>query len=1635
MSRVKKNRALLLAAAILLVAATAGVPVAHALPTDPFAEAAGTSTAVLTTPTTLASLTTTFAAGTNFVVGVIQCQNTASGAADVAAAGFTINDGATVLRSNAFQYEFQKTADGAGATRTWVGIALESGAAAGVAYTASATASILGLNCAAQLLAINGVTGSSSNGVSTAISSASSTTLVTDATTFSAGNNVIFGTIETQNTGASAIEVAAGGMLLARSSTTLSSNVFAIYHAASANATYDYQTQLLLAADPGVGANPSYNLQAKASAAGVNGVANIVAINLDSSGLLEAFNNGGSTAVGTSQTTTGSVSTTIGSGSTYAVVFGAVQFHNTGSTTVSTAAGGQVLQQNNVAATQAATIYSSAYSGNAANDDGRQITLVNSYSSIPSSPAYENKVTDSAAGVNAAGRTLVITLGVVQPVKFTVSPSGAPPTSWTVSGCQTLTLSVSGDGASHNVLASLSCTLTFSRLNSGAQRWVFSGGGSSTSVTTCASGTCSTFSQTYYDQDQNTYLIWPHPVSTPWTSGLSFAVTGTVYGGSGAAVCSVSPVSSSTPTLPSGVLSYLPIPLTNTQSSAVAGGTQVQVNVNWNAYSSYLNAQASNVVFFNSAGTTLNAWMQSFASTSDTSDPVWIQLDPGGIPASSSTTIFLGFYSTATNNFSPTGDWGEAPTISGTYGQYDNGAQVFTLYDNFAGTSLSSNWVSQGSAGGSYTVNNGITITVGAATDYSWIHTPATEAYPLTVESDILSQSGNAYITIGDSLATTINTPYGEPYNGYDFDWYSGTYVELDHNTATNSLATSYTYTGFSAGIWSFSWYATGHQAGTDGTHPLTDTNSGTLIGNYYLYLGIGEFHSGNFAAQWYRARVTPPNNVLPAYSQTCTGWADYNTQVSFPTNPTGSAPNTRWQVDGDPDQTVTPKTGGNTFQEQYWSQLQNTYQATPSNPSAWDAALSIPVTGSQLGAGGQTVCAIAASSGGGAASCAGYADFDTLVTMSSPVAVSGTEQWAASGGNTFADTTGGNSHNVNYVDQFQVTFRSVPAGQGTTVPTGTAWMNFGSDAISATPSAGASFSLWSSTGSISIASPSSASTTATVSGTGTITASFATLVSDSFLFSDSPSSAVLLPRAAADSYTFSDLVARVLAFPRATSDAFGFGDLVVRAVALPRSASDAFTFIESVLGSVVLPRSASDSFAYSDSASRQIAYPRGVADGSVFTDVSASVLSLARGTPDAFAFSDMASRAALFSRSATDAFGFLDSAVSSLSFGRTASDNFPVSDAASSLLSLTRLPMDSFSFTDVASRLSVLGRAAADLFTFADSPQGGLQLARGALDSFLISDLSNRLVSLTRGAADSYIFSEMATSLQALSRGASDSFGVVDSALQNVLFGRGASDLFSFSDVVSRVLSLARAPVDFFTFSDNVFRGLGLNALVSDAFNFVDSVKSALGLARASTDSFVFSDLPTRIAGLIRGVQDSFPFSDGLARLLQLTRSAIDSFPFSDSLGGVVKEHAHIFAFINDGFIFFDNAARQLYLGRGLLDVFKTGDAMTRSLLLVRSTLDNWLFGDSASRLAALSQSVADMFKNLESVFASLNPAGTTSSSSATTSGPNGNGRPGFILEMLGWLLLLLLAILVAIALYERRRKKDDDRQIPTAG
>jgi hypothetical protein len=175
------------------------------------------------------------------------------------------------------------------------------------------------------------------------------------------------------------------------------------------------------------------------------------------------------------------------------------------------------------------------------------------------------------------------------------------------------------------------------------------------------------------------------------------------------------------------------------------------------------------------------------------------------------------------------------------------------------------------------------------------------------------------------------------------------------------------------------------------------------------------------------------------------------------------------------------------------FEQLLNSYGAKPVDPDAWDAALTITVSGTQLGVAGQRGCSISTAKEGGVASCTGWFDYRTPVEITSPAAVSDTERWVQSSGANFTQTTAGNQDTVGFTDQFQVSFAVDPSGAGTTNPSGSGvWEDYGPLPITAIPSEGYLFNVWSTNlGGISLSSPGSVSMTATILGPGTITATF----------------------------------------------------------------------------------------------------------------------------------------------------------------------------------------------------------------------------------------------------------------------------------------------------------------------------------------------------------------------------------------------------------------------------------------------------------------------------------------------------------------------------------------------------------------
>ena len=134
-------------------------------------------------------------------------------------------------------------------------------------------------------------------------------------------------------------------------------------------------------------------------------------------------------------------------------------------------------------------------------------------------------------------------------------------------------------------------------------------------------------------------------------------------------------------TTPEGIVHFVPITLTNSQTSATPAPFQLMITVDSATYSSYEAPELQNVEFFDSTGALIPSWLQSGASSGSTDTVYWLKIS-GGISASSSVTVYLGFAPPTTNLFNAQ-TTGEAPASAS---RTANTTMVAT-YSHTSGTS------------------------------------------------------------------------------------------------------------------------------------------------------------------------------------------------------------------------------------------------------------------------------------------------------------------------------------------------------------------------------------------------------------------------------------------------------------------------------------------------------------------------------------------------------------------------------------------------------------------------------------------------------------------------------------------------------------------------------------------------------------------------------------------------------------------------------------------------------------------------------------------------------------------------------------------------------------------------------------
>jgi len=322
---------------------------------------------------------------------------------------------------------------------------------------------------------------------------------------------------------------------------------------------------------------------------------------------------------------------------------------------------------------------------------------------------------------------------------------------------------------------------------------------------------------------------------------------------------------------------YSIITITNSQSSATPAPFQQMIYIPSSIASSLgIANNAQNVMFLSSNGSPFYSW---FEGNNGTDYIWWIKL-PNGIPASSSIQIQMNVTPGANDYVTYYPYVGEAPQLSPTYGQYDNGQYVFNIYDNFAGTTLSSNWINNGM---SVTVNNGVTLTPSGSTG-TWSRDSIT--YNTNVYgTNYVAESYTKITTLGADMNPVLilnsnsDTAYSNSYNlvdsGIDLHYsVSSTAPSYSHATQTSSgsitstsisMPSGYSYSAFNV----YQIYVNGASVSvavnySNILNTQTDYNPSTQ------YLGIGSWEASytpTTVTLWFRTRAYPPNGVMPSVS------------------------------------------------------------------------------------------------------------------------------------------------------------------------------------------------------------------------------------------------------------------------------------------------------------------------------------------------------------------------------------------------------------------------------------------------------------------------------------------------------------------------------------------------------------------------------------------------------------------------------------------------------------------------------------------------------------------------------------------------------------------------------------------------
>ena len=378
----------------------------------------------------------------------------------------------------------------------------------------------------------------------------------------------------------------------------------------------------------------------------------------------------------------------------------------------------------------------------------------------------------------------------------------------------------------------------------------------------------------YYNVTSLTYEVNGKTITVPTITGEPMAIEETSSYSNSNSNSNSFPKPSS---IPSGIVAYVYITLSNSYNFATPAPFQQMITFNPSLYSKYENSNLGNIRFYQGS-TELYSWCESGCSNTSSNAIFWVKL-PNGISTNGKVIINMTFKSLSTNYDGVYA--GEAPQLScpnpantigcSTYGKYDNGANVFNNYWNFAGTSLPSGWTQSNSGTATWRVDNGLTVSEvgpdGFAYQYVYYSIPQT----LSPTTGILVDLYGNYSAIPGKAGFGFPSFYGinlglNFWVGYDES--TNKFTDTVFNGGSSNSVDTHIPFSTAKQVWAF--YSIGNGMTLVNNYTSTTVNNNEGSSGLYDYMGVSQYGGGTSATvfiQWWRIRALPPNGIMPSVS------------------------------------------------------------------------------------------------------------------------------------------------------------------------------------------------------------------------------------------------------------------------------------------------------------------------------------------------------------------------------------------------------------------------------------------------------------------------------------------------------------------------------------------------------------------------------------------------------------------------------------------------------------------------------------------------------------------------------------------------------------------------------------------------